>query len=142
MTGVQLAKIFAWTIGVLCLLWLLAQCLAGPDYATDPERDQYEQDAEQYVADCQRSWEALDLMGELDHANVDQVVDQIDIMAAEIVDPELAEMTYSFAARAEELVRYTDPGDDEQIEEDYRLFRGLVEVELSMRCTAAMMSLQ
>lgn len=135
MSGVLLTKIFAWVIGVLVLLWLLAQCLGGPDATEDPSEQEIERDAEEYAADCAMAWEALELMGEADHETVDYVADEIETIAADISDPALSEMTYAFAARAEEMVDATEPGDEEELRENYQLYRGLVEIDLSLRCS-------
>ncbi|WP_100444471.1 hypothetical protein [Glycomyces xiaoerkulensis] len=137
MTDLQLGKLFAWVIGVLSLIWLLAQCMGGPVAPPEPDPQEFDRDSQFYAEDCRRTWEALEMMGELDHENVDQVVDEIDLIASEITDPELSEMAYSFGARVQEMVAQTEPGDDEQLQESYMLFRGLVEVDLSMRCTAS-----
>ena len=136
MTGTQLTKLFAWVIGVLILLWLLAECLGGPD-PTAPMPEDVEQENQQLVEDCRRTSEALELMGTADHENVGRVVDEIEILAAEIADPELGSMAADFGVRAEEMVDSIEPGDREAFEEDYRLFRSLTEVDLSMRCAGA-----
>lgn len=136
MTGTQLTKLFAWVIGVLILLWLLAECLGGTD-PTGPMPEDVEQQNQQLVDDCRRTWEALELMGTADHENVGRVVDEIEILAAEIADPELGAMAADFGVRAEEMIDSIEPGDREAFEEDYRLFRSLTEVDLSMRCAGA-----
>ncbi len=132
-TGAPLVKLFAWVIGVLLLLWVLVQCMGGPS----PTADLDDGGAEQHAADCRRTWEALDLMGEADHENVDWVVDEIDELASEIRDPGLSAMTYAFITRTEDMIAAADPGDDKQLEDTYRMYRGLVEVDLSLRCSGA-----
>ncbi|WP_026931391.1 hypothetical protein [Glycomyces tenuis] len=134
MTGAALVKLFAWVIGALVLLWILVQCLGGPGDPTEPEGENTERNAEQYAEDCRNTWEALELMGEADHENVDTVVDEIDLIASEIEDPELSEMAYAFVTRTQEMVEHAEPGDTEELEDTYHLYRGLVEVDLSLRC--------
>ncbi|GAB4003627.1 hypothetical protein GCM10029992_46120 [Glycomyces albus] len=136
MTGTQLTKLFAWVIGVLILLWLLAECLGGADTG-GPVPEEVEQENQQLVDDCRRTWEALELMGTADRENLGRVVDEIEILAAEIADPELGTMASEFGVRAEEMVAAVEPGDREAFEEDYRLYRSLTEVDLSMRCAGA-----
>ena len=134
MTGGQLTKLFAWVIGVLSLLWLLVQCVGGPDYTEDLQDRDTDRDAEQHAEDCRRTWEALELVGEADHENVDSVVEEIDMLASQISDPALSDMAYSFVDRTEEMVAAAEPGDTEELEDTYQLYRGLVEVDLSIRC--------
>ncbi|MCH7230373.1 hypothetical protein L0U85_05805 [Glycomyces sp. L485] len=134
MTGVLLTKIFAWVIGVLALLWLLAECVGGPDPADDPSEQEIQRDAEQYAQDCQNTWEALALTGEADHESAEFVVDEIETIASDIEDPELSAMAYSFAGRVEDVVAGTETGDTEELQESLQLYRGLVEVDLSLRC--------
>lgn len=136
MTGTQLVKVFAWAIGVLILLWLLAECLGGPDPVEQPP-EEFEENNQQLASDCQRTWEALELMGSADHENIGEVIDEIEIISGEIADPELAQMTADFGVRAEEMVESVEPGDQEALDENYRLFRSLTEVDLSMRCAGA-----
>ncbi|GAB3651321.1 hypothetical protein [Glycomyces tarimensis] len=137
MSGVQLIKIFAWVIGVLSLLWLFVQCLGGPDPTEGPSEREIEQDVEEYAEDCRRAREALELLSEVDHENVDFVTDEIDTIATDIRDPQLSQMAYSFASRAEEMVAGTEPGDTEELRENYELYRGLVEIDLSLRCAGS-----
>lgn len=137
MTDLRLGKIFAWVIGVLVLLWLLAECVGASGPVYDPDQVDREQDAQSYAADCDRTWRALDLMGQVDAANVDDVVDEIDMLASEITDPELARLTSSFAVQAREIVDYADPEDPDAFQDDYQLYRGLIEADLTMRCTSS-----
>lgn len=134
MTGGLLAKLFAWVIGALVLLWILVQCMGAPDRTEDPDEEDPERDTAQYAEDCRLAWEALDLMGEADHGNVDSVADEIDTIAARIEDPQLSEMTYAFVTRTQEMVASAEPGDTEKLEDTYQLYRGLVEVDLSIKC--------
>jgi hypothetical protein len=129
-------KIVAWTGGVLVLLWLLVNCLGprsgGP--ATDPAGP--ERDPELYLADCQRAYDALELVAELRHENADYIVDELDFMSGEVTDPELAELVRSFGLHAQDITDYIEPGDDESFEDAYQVYRGFVEIELRMRCSA------
>lgn len=136
-TSVPLVKIFAWVIGALALLWILVQCMGGPDDTESPDRRGPEGGTGQYAADCRRAREALELVGDADHENVDSVTDEIDLIASEIRDPELSEMAYAFIDRAEEMVERAEPGDTAELEDTYQLYRGLVEIDLSLRCSGA-----
>lgn len=132
-TGAPLVKLFAWVIGALVLLWVLVQCMGGPSLTADLD----DEGADRYAADCRRTWEALDLMGEADHENVDWVIDEIDELASQIRDQGLSAMAYAFLARTEDMIEAVEPGDDEQLEDTYQRYRGLVEVDLSLRCSGA-----
>jgi len=136
MTGAPLVKLFAWVIGVLVLLWILVQCMGAPRYGTGPDGGP-EGESAQRAADCGRAGEALALMGEADHGNVDSVVDEIEMLADEIVDGELSRMVYAFAERTEEMVAAAEEGDAAKLEDTYLLYRGLVEVDLSLKCAGA-----
>lgn len=137
MTGAHLVKLFAWVIGALVLLWMLVQCMGAPQYGTGPGERDSERDSVQRAADCGRAWDALELMGEADHGNVDAVVDEIGMLADEIVDRELSRMVYAFAERTEEMVAAAEEGDAAKLEDTYLLYRGLVEVDLSLKCSDA-----
>ena len=52
----RLFRIFAWTIGVLIVLWMLTECLGGVDPA-DPRDLQPDRNGDQYAADCDRAWQ-------------------------------------------------------------------------------------
>ncbi len=137
MTGAHLVKLFAWVIGVLVLLWALVQCMGAPRSGTGPDGGDSERESVQRAADCGRAWEALELMGEADHGNVDAVADEIGMLGDEIVDRELSLMVYAFAERTEEMVAAAEEGDAAKLEDTYLLYRGLVEVDLSIKCSDA-----
>lgn len=135
MAGAPLVKLFAWVIGALVLLWILVQCMGAPRHG--PGEEPEGGSARQRAADCERAGEALALMGEADHGNVGSVVDEIEMLADEIVDGELSRMVYAFAERTEEMVAAAEEGDAAKLEDTYLLYRGLVEVDLSFKCSGA-----
>ncbi|MCD0442872.1 hypothetical protein LO763_04440 [Glycomyces sp. A-F 0318] len=130
MIDTRLLKLFAWTIGVLILLWMLAECAGGPD-ETDGGPD-LDRDTEQYAADCERAWEALDLVGQADGQNLDAVVDQIDALGTEITDPNLKALAASYAQEVQTLVA-AEPG-GEALEQARAEFRDTAALDLGMRC--------
>lgn len=136
MTGAQLTKLFAWVIGALLLLWMLAECLGG-ESAGDSAPDEVDREGRTLASDCRRAWEALELMGTADHGNVGAVVDEIEILAGEIADPALGETVADFGVRTEEMVDSVEPGDQAGLGEEYLLFRSSVESDLSARCAGA-----
>ncbi|SDD05394.1 hypothetical protein [Glycomyces harbinensis] len=127
----RLLKLFAWTIGVLILLWMLAECLGGADEA-DPSRQDLDRDTEQYAADCDRAWEALDRVTEADGQNVDAVVDEIDALGTEIADQTLKSMVAGYAQEAQSIVAAEPSG--EALEQARFDFRDAAALDLSMRC--------
>ncbi len=129
MIDVRLVKLFAWVIGVLLLLWVLAECLGGVDEA-DPGRD-LERDTEQYAADCDRTWQALDLVGQVDRQNVDAVVDQMEALGNEIEDAELKAMTATYAEEVQDLVAAA-PSED--LEAARTRFQDSAAFDLALRC--------
>jgi hypothetical protein len=133
MTDLRLAKIFAWTIGVLILLWMLAECLGGAD-ETDPGYEDLDRDTQEYAADCERAWQALDLATTADSASMDAVVDQIDTLGTEIADPNLKALTADFAERAQELAANADTEDADALADAQAAFRDDAALDLAMRC--------
>jgi len=133
MIDTRLLKIFAWTIGVLILLWMLAECLGGTDEA-DPRNQDLDQDTGQYEADCDRAWQALDLVGQADERNVDSVVDQIDALGTEIVDSNLKALAATYAEEAQAIVAAEPSGD--ALEDAHVEFRDTAALDLAMRCPA------
>lgn len=135
MPELRLAKIFAWTIGVLILLWMLAECLGGPDM-TSPGRQDLERDTEQYAADCERTWQALDLAAAADPQNLDRVLDRIDALGTDIADPNLKALTAEYARLAQEIVSRAPAGDADALDEARTGFRDAAALDLAMRCPA------
>ncbi|GAA2146400.1 hypothetical protein [Glycomyces algeriensis] len=133
MTDLRLVKLFAWTIGVLTLLWMLTECLGGVD-ETDPGYQDLDRDAEQIAADCEHAWQAFDLAAEADGENVDGVLDQIDTIGTGIVDPNLKSLTSGFAVRVQEMVASVPEGDADALEEAQAAFRDDASLDLAMRC--------
>jgi hypothetical protein len=131
MTDTRLYKLFAWVIGVLCLLWLLAECLGGVDEA-DPRYEELERDSDGYAADCGRAWEALDLVGTVNEDNAALVVDQIESLGTAIEDPGLKSLAAGYAARAEDLAGEESSG--AALEEARAEFRDTAAIDLSMSC--------
>ncbi|WP_344492779.1 hypothetical protein [Glycomyces endophyticus] len=130
MIDARLVKLFAWVIGVLMLLWLLAECLGGADEA-DPRNQDLDRDTEQYAADCDRAWQALDLVGEADGASVDAVVDQMATLGNEIEDPALKTLAAAYATDAQDLVAATDPDD---LDEALARYQDAAAFSLALRC--------
>jgi hypothetical protein len=133
MSELRLVKLFAWTIGVLILLWMLTECLGGPNDAI-PDNEDLERDTRQYAADCGLTWQALDLVAEADHQNVDRVVDQIDALSTEIVDPNLKALAIGYARQTEELVAQVPPDDPPALDEARIEFRDTAAFDLALRC--------
>jgi hypothetical protein len=129
----RLVKLFAWVIGVLIVLWMLTECLGGADDA-DPDIQDLDRDTEQYAADCDRTWQALDLAADVDHGNVDAVLDQIDTLGTEIEDPNLKALTADFAQQAQEMVSAVQPEDADGLEDARIEFRDGAALDLAMRC--------
>lgn len=130
MTDARLFKLFAWVIGVLLMLWLLAECLGGVD-ETDTRFEDMERDADQYAADCGRAWEALDLVGTVNGDNVAVVVDQIDSLGTAVADPDLKNLVAGYADRAQEIVVETS---GEDLAGAHTEFRDAAAVNLAMSC--------
>ena len=135
MAELRLLKLFAWVIGVLVMLWMLTECLGGPDEA-DPGSPDLDRDMEQYAADCDRAWQAIDLASGADHRNVDRVVDQIDTLSTEIADPDLKTLTGEYARQAQELVSGVPESDVEGLDDARAEFRDSAALDLVMRCPA------
>jgi hypothetical protein len=133
MIDVRLVKLFAWTIGVLIMLWMLTECLGGTD-ATDPGYQDFNRDTQQYAADCERAWQALDLATGADEANVDGVLDQLDALGTQIADPNLKALTAGYAERAQDMVADADPDNDAALEDAQGAFRNDAALDLAMRC--------
>ena len=133
MTDLRLVKLFAWTIGVLVLLWMLAECLGGAD-ETDPGYDDLDRDTQQVVADCERAWQALDLAAGAESGTVDAVVDQLDALGTEIADPDLKALTADFGRRAQAFVADAPADDQEALEDAQAAFRDDAALDLAMRC--------
>lgn len=127
----RLLKLFAWVIGVLILLWMLTECLGGTDEA-DPGRQDLDRDTEEFAADCDRAWEALDRVTEVDGQNVDTVVDEIEVLGTEIADPSLKSMVAGFALGAQTIVSDEPSGD--ALEQARNEFRDTAALDLAMRC--------
>ncbi|MDA1360081.1 hypothetical protein O1R50_10620 [Glycomyces luteolus] len=133
MTDLRLVKLFAWTIGVLILLWMLTECLGGAD-ETDPGPQDLNRDTQQYAADCERAWQALDLAVQADDDNVDSIVDQLDTLGTEIEDPNLKALTADFGQQAQEMVADAQSQDAEALEDAQAAFRDDAALDLAMRC--------
>ncbi|MFG3342169.1 hypothetical protein [Glycomyces sp. NPDC048151] len=133
MTDLRLVKLFAWTIGVLILLWMLTECLGGAN-ETDPGYQDLDRDTEQFAADCQNAWQALDLAVSADGGSVDAVVDQLDALGTEIEDPNLKALTAGFAQQAQEIVADAPPDDPEALQDAQAAFRDDAALDLAMRC--------
>lgn len=133
MTELRLVKLFAWTIGVLILLWMLTECLGGPNDAI-PGNEDLERDTQQYAADCGLTWQALDLVSGADHQNVDRVVDQIDALSTEIDDANLKALAVGYARQTEELVAQVPADDAAALDEARKDFRDTAAFDLALRC--------
>ncbi|WP_205326416.1 hypothetical protein [Glycomyces sp. YM15] len=133
MTDLRLGKLFAWTIGVLILLWMLTECLGGAD-ETDPGYQDLDRDTQQYAADCERAWQALDLAVQADSGNVDAVIDQVDTLGTEIDDPNLKALTASFGDQAQDMVASARSEDAEALADAQAAFRDDAALSLAMRC--------
>lgn len=133
MPELRLVKIFAWTIGVLIMLWMFTECLGGTDN-TDPGNQDPERDTEQYADDCENTWTALDLAASADHESVDGVLDQLDAIGADIDDPDLKALTADFARQAQQMVADADPGDADALEASQAEFRDDAALDLALRC--------
>jgi hypothetical protein len=133
MTDLRLVKLFAWTIGVLILLWMLTECLGGVD-ETDPGYQDLDRDTQQYEADCERAWQALDLAVQADRGNVDVVIDQVDTLGTEIDDPNLKALTASFGDQAQDMVASARSEDAEALADAQAAFRDDAALRLAMRC--------
>ncbi|MDN3242726.1 hypothetical protein [Glycomyces tritici] len=133
MTDLRLVKLFAWTIGVLILLWMLAECLGGAD-ETDPGYQDLERDTEQIVADCEHAWQAFDLAADADSGNLDGVLDQLDAIGTGIADPNLKALTADYALQVQDMVANVPEGDAEALEEAQAAFRDEASLDLAMRC--------
>jgi hypothetical protein len=131
MTDLRLVKLFAWTIGVLILLWMLTECLGGAD-ETDPGYQDLDRDTQQFAADCERAWQALDLAATADSGTVDVVLDQLDTLGTEIEDPNLKALTADFGERAQEMVAGAE-GEDALVDAQ-AAFRDDAALDLAMRC--------
>jgi hypothetical protein len=130
MVDVRLVKLFAWVIGVLVLLWMLAECLGGAD-EVDPGNPDFERDSEQYAADCDRTWEALDLVGQADAQSLDAVVDEMEALGNRIEDTELKAMAASYAREVQDIVAATAP---EDLEAARTRFQDSAAFDLALRC--------
>ncbi|WP_158630438.1 hypothetical protein [Glycomyces terrestris] len=130
MIDVRLLKLFAWAIGVLLLLWMLTECLGGSDEA-DPRNQDLERDTERYAADCDRAWQALDLVGQADGASLDEVVDQMEALGTEIQDPALKTLAAAYALDVQDLVAGTDPADLDRARAEYQ---DTAAFNLALRC--------
>jgi hypothetical protein len=130
MIDVRLVKLFAWVIGVLMLLWLLAECLGGTDEA-DPRNQDPDRDTEQYAADCDRTWQTLDLVGEADAANLDSVLDQMEALGNEIEDPGLKTLAAAYALDVQDLVAATAPG---ELDDARAQYQDSASFNLALRC--------
>ncbi|MBO3732152.1 hypothetical protein [Glycomyces niveus] len=133
MTDLRLVKLFAWTIGVLILLWMLTECLGGAN-EIDPGYQDLERDDKQYAADCENAWQALDLAAGADGDSVDGVVDQIDALGTEIEDPNLKSLTANFAQQIQAIVADVPAGDAEALADAQAAFRDDAALGLAMRC--------
>lgn len=131
MTDLRLVKLFAWTIGVLILLWMLTECLGGAD-ETDPGYQDLDRDTQQFAADCERAWQALDLAATADSGTVDVVLDQLDTLGTEIEDPNLKALTADFGERTQEMVAGAE-GED-ALADAQAAFRDDAALDLAMRC--------
>jgi hypothetical protein len=131
MIDTRLLKLFAWTIGVLILLWMLTECLGGADEA-DPGRQDLDVDTEQYAADCELAWQALDLVAQADGQNVDAVVDEIDALGTRIADPGLKAAAASYAQEAQSIVAAEPSGDG--LDQARVEFQDAAALDLAMRC--------
>lgn len=131
MIDARLVKLFAWAIGVLIMLWMLTECLGGAD-ETDPGYQDIDRDTQQYAADCEHAWQALDLAASADEATVDGVVDRVDALATEIADPNLKAIATGYAESAQNLVANAD--DDAALVDAESEFRDDAALDLSMRC--------
>ncbi|MEU5875203.1 hypothetical protein AB0A73_27030 [Glycomyces sp. NPDC047369] len=129
MIDVRLVKVFAWTIGVLLVLWLLAECAGGAD-GTDDNED-LQRDAEQYAADCGRTWQALDLAGQAAGGDVESVVDQMEALGNEIEDPDLKSLTAVYASQVQDLAATADP---EDLEGAIAQYQDSAAFDLALRC--------
>ncbi|SDK80543.1 hypothetical protein SAMN05216298_1440 [Glycomyces sambucus] len=130
MIDVRLVKLFAWVIGVLMLLWLLAECLGGVDEA-DPRNQDLDRDTEQYAADCDRAWQVLDLVGGADGASIDAVVDEMAVLGNEIEDPALKTLAESYSLDVQDLVAATAP---EDLDEARSQYQDSAAFNLALRC--------
>lgn len=133
MIDARLVKLFAWTIGVLVLLWMLTECLGGVD-ETDPGYEDRDRDRQQYAVDCGHAWQALDLAAGADTGNVDRVVDQLDALSTDMVDPNLKALTAGFAQQTQENVASAQAGDAGDLEDAQAAFREKAAIDLAMRC--------
>lgn len=133
MTDLRLVKLFAWTIGVLVLLWMLTECLGGVD-ETDPGYQDLDRDTQQLAADCGRAWQALDLASTADGTSLDGVLDQLDVLVADIADPGLKALTADLAQQTQDMVANTPEGDADALAQAQAAFRDEAGLDLAMRC--------
>ncbi|THV25927.1 hypothetical protein [Glycomyces paridis] len=131
MTDFRLLKIFAWTIGVLVVLWMLTECLGGVDPA-DPGDLGPERDDERYAADCGRAREALEVAAGADAATIDAALDRIDALGAEIADGELKALVAGYGEQAQAIVA----AEPESLDEAMSDFRDPAAFDLALRCPA------
>ncbi|MEU6250797.1 hypothetical protein [Glycomyces sp. NPDC047010] len=129
MIDVRLVKVFAWTIGVLLVLWMLAECAGGID-ETDTDGD-LQRDAEQYAADCGRTWQALDAAGEVAGGDVESVVDRMEAFGNEIEDPDLKALTAVYTERVQDLAATVDPAD---LAGEIAQYQDSAAFDLALRC--------
>lgn len=127
----RLFRIFAWTIGVLIVLWMLTECLGGVDPA-DPRDLQPDRNGDQYAADCDRAWEALELASNADVDTLDAVLDRLDAIDSEIVDGNLKARAAEYGRQAQTIVTSTE---DEQERADLLTqFRQSESFSLASQC--------
>lgn len=130
MIDVRLVKLFAWTIGILLVLWMLAECMGGADEA-DEDNEDLQRDSEQYAADCDRAWQALDLASEAAGGDVETVVDQMEALGNEIEDPDLKSLTAVYASQVQDLAAGTAP---EELEGAIAQYQDSAAFDLALRC--------
>lgn len=131
MTNTLLFKIFAWTIGVLVLLWMLAECLGGVDPA-DPGDLETGRTTDQYRTDCAHTWEALELASGADVDTLDSVLDRLDALDAQIADGDLKARAVGYGNQAESiLTSIQDEGERAEALMEFRQSEGF---DLSLQC--------
>ncbi|MFB9662477.1 hypothetical protein ACFQS3_23850 [Glycomyces mayteni] len=129
MIDVRLVKVFAWTIGVLLVLWMLAECAGGAD-GTDTDGD-LQRDADRYAADCGRTWQALDAAGGAAGGDVESVVDEMEALGNEIEDPDLKALTAVYVERVQDLAATAAP---EDLEGAIAQYQDSAAFDLALRC--------
>lgn len=130
MIDVRLVKLFAWTIGILLVLWMLAECMGGAD-ETGGDSEDLRRDSEQYAADCGRTWEALDLAGQAAGGDVEDVVDQMEALGNQVEDPDLKALTAVYASQVRDLAASADP---EDLEGAIARYQDSAAFDLALRC--------